>query len=320
MTVILHIGMPNAGSSAIQHRLWRNRQALEDAGAHYHAKPFEPRRVSSGNAKDLAQYLNPRKRAAGFSEPAFQRAFDKLLAPEDHPISIVSGEQLAGATPEMLARFRDEILRGRDIRIVAFIRDIYGHAHSCWMQQIKRQAYFESFERFCAERYTDPQCRAARRYHDAFGPERMRVIHYDSLEGDIFAAFLGAVGVSIPAEDSTPPINRSLSPAELGALRLCNRLHRNPDLSMRISDHLLAKRPDRPRAQVWSAQVAGRLEERYGADVAWVNARFFPGGDRLRVTAPVRRNGRGESRLEVWRDVVEGYLGLGTQPGLSTLP
>ena len=305
--VVLHIGMPNAGSSAVQYGLWRHRDELRSRGMHYYTGGKTPRLISSGNGKDLAAYLIPRRREPGFSEAAFEKTFAERFLSGD-AVSVISAEQLAGVQADRLEDFRRGLANGHEIQIVAFIRDLYGHARSCWMQQIKRHAYVHDFRRFMTDSYKDSQCGAALKFGRVFGFERVTVIHLNSLRTDLFQAFLGAIDVRARF-DPLPRVNRGLSPAEVGMLQLCNRLHRSGELSTLISDHLLRVRPDARRAPVWSSEIAADLQGRFQDRIGRVNARFFSG-------EPVLQVGGFASR----RMAPEGHEKLGTRRGERQSP
>ena len=283
----LHIGLPRVGSSAIQYCLAEQAQALSRRGVHYAVSAahstWQPNGVSSGNGLELARYLDPRRRPPGFDEAGFERDFWATYGSPDHPISVVSSEFLSAAAKPMLARFRDKVVAGPPVRVIAFVRDLYGHAFSTWAQMVKDQAYAKDFRTFTGEVYDNPQCRTVRAFRHAFGRENMRVIHYDSLEGGIFAAFLGALDVRLPGSDQTRRINRGLSGAELEIQLAFNRLHHNRRLSRTIADRFVARRPEAPAVRIWRQDVADHLERRFSEEVRQLNRAFFHGRQGLAI-------------------------------------
>ena len=94
--IALHIGLPRAGSSAIQYGLAEHAGALSRAGVHYATSSalasWQANGVSSGNGMALARYLDPRRRPEGFSEVDFERGFDATYLSPAHPVSLISSE------------------------------------------------------------------------------------------------------------------------------------------------------------------------------------------------------------------------------------
>lgn len=332
MTIVLHIGISKTGSSAIQYALAQHREALEARGLHYAVDGAvalaEKRLITSGNGALLARRLDPRRGV----EPASEALdFDDAFVSPRQPISLVSSEGLSSADPELLARFNTEVIAGREVRIVAFVRDLYGHALAAWMQRIKRHGYTGRFEHFCAKTYDIKKLISLDAYAAVFGRERMQVIHYDSVKGSVFHALLSALGV--PGEDlaAPPKVNRSLTRAETEVLIACNQIHKGMQgLSARISDHLIYKHPDRPTDEVRSERAEAMLGERFQADIDGINQRFFDGRAVLRVGGPKPSQAAPvEDREDVWADAVEA-LGQrlisveaerrALQPSLDTIP
>ena len=276
----LHIGLPRAGSSAIQYCLAERAEALARRGVHYAVPPratWQPNGVSSGNGLELARYLDPRRRAPDFHEARFERGFWATYASQDHPTALVSSEFLSAAAKPMLARFRDQVVADRPVRVIAVVRDLYGHAVSTWAQMVRDQAYAKDFRTFAEGVYDNPQCRAVRAFRRAFGREAVRVIHYDALEGGLFSAFLDALGVDLPGLDEAPRVNRGLSSAELEVQLAFNRLHRSRRLSRTIADRFVARRPEAPAGRIWRPDVVRLLEDRFADEVQQLNRAFFNG-------------------------------------------
>ncbi len=320
MTVVLHIGMPHAGSSTIQHGLWRYRRELAAEGLFYFTGGAEQPLISSGNGAALAEYLIPERQGEGFSPEAFERdGWRRYVSPE-HPISVISSESLAGARPRQLERFIDKLAGRQDVLIVAVMRDVYAHARSCWMQSVKRRLGVQDFEAFVQDEYKEIQCSVAVRYAKLFGVDRVRLLHFESLKGDLFGGFLEAIGVKARLEPP-PQVNRGLTAAELKVLRLCNRIHGSAYLGGRISDHLITRHPERTRADVWSPGAAKLLTQRCRSRVAKVNAVLF-GGEVMRVIGSEGRSAApppAEDELAIWGDVAEAVASAAVD-GLMALP
>lgn len=310
MTIVLHIGFTKTGSSALQYGFERNAAALARAGIHYAPGAVSALsaagHITSGNGGPLARYLVPSKRPAGYDPAAFPATFARIYLSSGLPTTLISSEALSLATPEMLVRFRDEVAGDRPLVVVALIRDLYGHARSAWMQGIKRHATVRSFDEFLARAERPPQVMQLRAYTEALGRETIRLLHYESVRADLFGAFLGALGATVPDIDtSLPAINRSLSPVEAEVLRACNAVHRDPALSRLVSDRLIERYPDRPTAAAVDPAHVARLAERYAEDLAWVNDTYFGGEPVLGIAGPARPAEADPVTTDaVWADVV----------------
>lgn len=310
----LHIGLPKTGSSAIQAYLRQNRQALSDTGVFYAPAPKEDDddwRISSGNGVRLARHLSgvSASELAGDSDPV--KGFARRFISGDHPLSLVSSEGLAGADRARLARFRAEGVGDRPVRVLALVRDVYGHAQSAWRQAIKRGGYDGDFASFCRDRYKVGQGVALSIWAHEFGAEAMEVIHYDSIAGDLIPQFLAAMGVSTPPAAPPPLVNRSLTINESAVLAACNRIHGGShDLARRLSDHLIYRHPERTGARIVDEAAAALIQERFAGEVADLNLRYFDGRDVLQAgpTERDRQDGDEPELAEIWRDIAEALL------------
>lgn len=311
----LHIGLPKTGSSAIQAYLRRNRQALSQLGLFYAPAPREEDddwRISSGNGVRLARHLNANSAAALVGDGDPVKGFARRFMSEDHPLSLVSSEVLAGADRAPLARFRAEGVGDRPVRVLALVRDVYGHARSTWLQTVKRGGYAGDFTAFCRDHYKVGQGTPLSVWAHEFGAEAMEVVHYDSIAGDLVPQFLAALGVTTPSAGPAPVVNRSLTVNEAAVLAECNRIHGGShELARRVSDHLIYRHPERTAARLVDETAAAVIEERFAGEVADLNARYFGGRHVLKAgpTDRDRQGGGGEPTLaEVWRDVAEALL------------
>ncbi len=301
--LVLHIGLPRAGSSAIQYCLAEQAKALSGVGLHYAtpaAASWQPNGVSSGNGMALARYLDPRRRPEGFSEADFERGFAAAYLSPGHAISLISSEFCSAASKSKLARFRQEVLGSRPVRVIAVVRDLYDHAFSTWSQMVKDQACARSFRDFAMHAYDNPQCRALNTFGKAFGYENLRVVHYNSCREGLFPAFLQALDVDLPDAEEAPRVNRGLTSAELEVQLTLNRLHRSKRLARSISNRLVGRRPDLPAANLWDQDVADHLASRFGEDVRWINRMVFADSQDLAVVGPRRADGARPSEPRSW--------------------
>lgn len=307
----LHIGLPKTGSSAIQAWLREHREALSQAGVFYAPDPKEEEgpawSITSGNAVRLGRQLSDTPEPAYADDP-LGNFVDRYVSPA-HPISLVSSEHIAGALPERLPRLRDS-LQGRPIRILVFVRDLYGHAFSLWHQMIKRSGFDGSFADFVRQNYHAPQYKILDAFEGVFGREALKVVHYDSNAHRLVPAFFEAMGLEPPADAAAPVVNRSLTPVEAEVLADCNRLHGGSrQLARRLSDYLIYKHPERATRPAFDAEVAASIAARGAAGVQAINERYFEGRPVLSAAPPAAEAASEETTPEaVWRDLVEALL------------
>jgi hypothetical protein len=308
----LHIGLPKTGSSAIQAWLREHRELLSQAGVFYAADPKEEGgpawSITSGNAVGLARQLSETPEPTYDPDPI--RSFSERYVSPDHAVSLVSSEILAAALPERLARLRDEGIGGRPVRVLALVRDHYGHAFSLWHQMIKRSGFAGSFSDFIRTAYGDPQSRVLKVFEGAFGRDAITLLHYDTVSDRLIPAVFEAMGLQPPAGAEAPVVNRSLTPVEAEVLAACNSMHGgSQQASRRLSDHLIYKHPDRATQPELDEEAAALIAARCGPSAAAINDRYFDGRPVLSAGPPKLTDAaKPASADEVWRDVAEALL------------
>lgn len=313
----LHVGPPKTGSSAIQAYLRARREALAARGVFY-GRPLKEEKADgavreAGNGFELGWWLQPLRRPERFSAEAFERGFRDAFVSAGHPVSLVSSELIAGAPAEALARLRDGPAGGVETGVIGFARDVYGHALSSWMHAIKHSGGVHDFETHCrSSLYEGPQAGAFAALAEAFGRERVRLVHYDTVKDDIVAGFFQALGVEPPPPTRAPLANRGLSPVELEVVSACNRLHANRDgLSLAISRHITSSRPGRAAPVPYNPRAAEILAGRFGEDVERINADFFGGAPVLGLGLEAARAVEEAPDVDagqVWHEAAEALL------------
>lgn len=311
MRIIMHIGLPKTGSSALQYSFDTNRDRLAKVGVHYAAQrtaaDAAPTGISSGNGGLLSLHIVKDERRPGADIAELPRLFDRTYVDPRCGISLISNEALARADTDGLRRFRDETVRDRDLMVIAYVRDLYGHARSSWMQGIKRGGYGEDLQAFVENKYGTPQTSALRRYHRVFG-DRLKVLHYDSNRKDIVPSFLNAAGLELgELQLGSPIINRSLSREEIDVMLEIHPLHKDRQFSQLLTDGLIARHPERQSFDEVDWSIVEDMKRRFSADVDWVNETFFGGQPVLKVepAAAAQNSPAHDLTASVWKDVVD---------------
>ncbi len=279
-TLLLHTGGAKTGTSALQNTLREGAGRLAAAGVTYAGAPRakSPAAITSGNAPSLSKAL-----AAGDAAGAL-RLMEGFLGGRAQ--GLASSETLEGLDARAWALLV-ELARGAGLhlRVVHVVRDPLPLLLSVYDQKVKRHGEARAVGDW-AQGHTLRVFGFLRRL-DALSREgalSLRVLRYEEARADLAGAVLGALGLPPRLLDGLPGegarVNRSLDGAEREVMRLVNAAL-GERVSRRLSDRLIAAAPDRRPEPPQDPGLAALLRERHGADVAWVNATFFPQGPGL---------------------------------------
>lgn len=215
--LILLLGYPKNGSSAIQVFLRKNADILQSHGICYplldpwELKAIETRGFGSGNGVFIVQAL---KRGS-----EYQPMFDRMSALSDDTV-VIATESFGQISKAQATPFLDWMKGlGVPVRLIAFSRDPFDMALSGYAQSVKAGRQTLTLEQACG-RFNDPQ----QRIRDVFQPEfDIEEYQFRDFRDDIIGAALGMIGpnLKIPRERSQPT-NRTLTREELGLLRELN--------------------------------------------------------------------------------------------------
>lgn len=142
--IILHIGLPKTGSSAIQAFLSRNVEALASQGISYpfpEAAPVVDSSVCSGNLMHVIQRRAAKDRFQGTVAERNGAYLDSVIgeaiSTSRAETILLSGEFLASwMTPAGITAL-EALSTSHQIIIVAFVRDVYDWHVSAWKQNVK---------------------------------------------------------------------------------------------------------------------------------------------------------------------------------------
>ncbi len=235
--LVLHLGIPKTGSSALQVFLARNHAALLARGVDYlRIGEFMlgvEGRISAGNGAYLARtMLSPDSPAHLPDTERYRAEFREAVARSTARIGIVSSELFIDARREALEALIAELGEdGITVRALYYIRQHDQFLTSSYMQQVKRHACTESPESYARIAYRQ---HPYLRYHSfyrhlcgIFGADNIlcRVYEGALTKGDgLFRDVLGAL--SIEAEGlafAVPDINTGLTPKDVAIMLLINR-------------------------------------------------------------------------------------------------
>lgn len=218
--VILHIGMPKTGTTAIQEFLAARRKELLDLGVVYPAVatnhgPFLCRCVEAGaDARQRERRRVKRRVTVGFEPEVERERLESILRSNPGETVVFSGEILSALEEEEVERLRALLEpSGARVRVLLYVREPLAYAASMMQQRLKNGKRLGR----------RPSCSNAdesfRKYAAVFGEENVEVRLFDRSrfpDGDVTGDILEAIGLepgAIPGgtDRDFRSVNRALS-------------------------------------------------------------------------------------------------------------
>jgi hypothetical protein len=288
-SVVLHIGIPKTGSSALQVFCAQNRQAMLAHSLDYfelgefalgtHGK------ISAGNGAHLARsFLRPKGPAYKPDREQQLAALDRHLSSSTCDTGLLSSEMFVFAEDAALNEFSQWLAaRGVELRFFYYIREQIEFLSSSYIQQVKRHACTETAEQYILRVYQKIGHIKYSKFFERLAafttPERILCRNYDdtrdSAHGvcDSFVATFGLDPARLVFGETN--VNVSLDLIETQIMLALNRFKPR----MRFSDLLVENAARKGRKTVdlshrlLSSETLQRLEAYYAAD----NSRFARG-------------------------------------------
>jgi hypothetical protein len=279
--LILHIGAPKTGTSAIQRFLASNIESFRLIGMDYlNAEPPRADLHTAGNGLPIFLYFEHAEADPKKLESWINGYFGTQRT------AIVSSELLSSIA---VAGWRQiiEACQAQNITtfVIYYVRNVYPFYISTYNQLVKHNSVTESFEEFvehnpvfnCADRLTF--------IADLIGVDRLTVAHYESEQKNICEHFLSVIS---PAADKANfefhigRVNRSLDVAELRLMRIANRYPKAhfpgelPNILISSDPNRCSEKPSRP-------EIIELLTRRHIHDVLEINTRYFGGRETLQI-------------------------------------
>ena len=276
--IVLHIGSTKTGTSSLQQYLTQNAKNLARQGVVY---PVAGRNAGGQIAQHNLCYEKQKVRVAnGAFKPEVGTWSEALAEIDQGPAAsgVISSEAFMNCRPHQVRSFR-EVLAGRDVRVVAYVRRQDLWLQSAWNQQARFGRCSLDFWDF----YTGVSKRGRGDYHgmllpwaEAFGEKCIFVRNFDALSAggivpDFFETFLPNVKV-VEANAGDERRNTKAGIKQLVAvstvLRVC-RERVGPDFMLASSSAIkiaeyFRDRPDEVTAfSVLSYEDACELRRRY---------------------------------------------------------
>ncbi len=285
--ILVHIGAPKTGSSAIQHICLNNRSLLREYGYYYPRHPIDVNGVSGGHGQlSSLLFSNKIDAAKKWIDKNYEQAAKKNLR------LIISAEGLYQNCGGL-----KKILSAEKAQIFGYFRNPIEAIVSNHNQGIKRSFYTDSLEETCKSILKDPVPKffSGRLFDDwiaAFGRQNVSIIPFDSsvfARGDVEFDFFIRMGLSEEeiAEFVKPhgKINTSYSPSAMKLKRILNHfLDKKRDKENSIIDELLQKYSadiDEPKPnseQLLGSDLYGNLHCFFDQDISWLKKNVFNEG------------------------------------------
>jgi hypothetical protein len=284
--LILHIGAPKCGSSAIQIHLALNRKALADAGVLVPSVDLDLTGLIEGHQIWFIEDLKSRTDAVEWLSDRLRALADHMDANGMHTL-ILSAENISGYP--WLANIFAEASVEFDIRVVLYIRRQDDYIISAWQQWGLKEC--DSFDS-----YIDKDKPILARWGEILTPWELTVGHKRILlrpfrrdmlhDGDVVADFFNALGLPRDGMMPVPQISNPSYDEHLGDLA-----HRIRDVFsgphdfrfFQVMETLLGVKGFKSRQSSHLMSLAERQEflARYEADNTALRDRYLPQfGDR----------------------------------------
>lgn len=289
--VILHIGAPKTGSSAIQNFLLESRSKLVEFGCLYPKHGKDINNVSGGHAElGLAIMNEEYDKAQALYESYLEEARSKKLT------LLLSSESFY-RHPEKLK----QLLGDQKIKIISFFRDPLDAIFSNYNQGVKRHFQTNTIETYCKNILLHRNIplntdESLERWKELFGKEHVTVIKYDKQHFEsvpIQEVFLENIGMEERALDHLKPdkieiINRSYATPQLEFKRVINYvLDQNDHKHNNALDRYLQKTSDEdlydhfPLASSLPKGIMSQLEEKFDSKINIDTSKVFSTQKRL---------------------------------------
>lgn len=284
--IILHIGIPKTGSSALQVYWARNQLALRTQSIEYFtAGDFSigaTGAISSGNGARLARCLAPNDSVIYLDDIKDQLSDLKDQISASHcQTGLLSSELFIDIEDGALRHFRNWIEeQSVKLRLFFFIRNQIDFLASSYVQQVKRHRYTGTPDEFARSAYnTIPYLNfdsLLQRAEDLVGPDNVICKVYDIANltpTGIYNAFTQSFQLN--ADTLTPVeenINPGLTPDLIGAMRVLNKFQPRMDLSDQL---LYESHTNYPQRNLFSQDVKNLISDYFEDSNTRIASRYF---------------------------------------------
>lgn len=284
--LILHIGCGKTGSSALQVWLNQNSNILRENGFNYPTFNMEIKddyQITSGNGTHLVNAVKNNSVNLFLSETAKYK--ERRI--------VFSSEAFQILDEKEIKELKDSAIEaGFEIKVIAYIRNLYEMAYSSYMQLVKRHGYTESLDFYLNRINTFQQFNVVDLWESIIG--QINVLHYDTESENLDLSFLKIIGLpkeKIPRMKRNR-VNRSLTLLESELLRsfsksVQNKFKINVDkISTYISDNLIKSSPEKETNIFYNEEVIEKLRSKFSSKIIEYNKKYFKNSNTLKISNP----------------------------------
>lgn len=278
--VVLHIGAPKTGSSALQNFFLKNREQLSSAGFYYPGHGSDANGISGGHSR-LGISLRDKQEA--LAEQIFSEYIEE--AKSQGQTLLLSAESFY-SFPEAVK----SLMSGLKCRVICFFRDPAEYVVSIYNQSVKRHYNTVKLETFCKRILSTEQHQASGlliyTWAEHFGLENISLLEYQkpkSADASLEKIFLSELGVGAQQqakfEYNTKPINRAYNESVLEFKRRLNYvIDKDSKPQNNKIDHILQAISDTQSADRIENVATQVLKDTY----ALLDAKFKGSNDKIR--------------------------------------
>lgn len=238
--IVIHIGLPKTGSSALQALLSRNEENLNRIGISYP----NPESTSVANCSgNLLHVMLSMASADGIVcnqqdlvRAYLARAVETSIDASACQTVLLSGEFISQWMSDDTVEWFQDLNKRHSVTIIAFVRDIYDQTISSWKQLVKVSSISTDLDEFVKARSL---VRNRTSFHYLAKISRIgldfRVINYDHHKATVFDSLLKKIGIETAGinfhRDDNRLFNPSISYRQAKMVALASQSSASPNLS-----------------------------------------------------------------------------------------
>ena len=284
-TLYLHAGGNKTGSSALQVFFQQYACALEQHGFAYknNSEVRHEYQITSGNGYALFELLVSTADNYCIND-AIMSYFGTCNC------AIISSEYMQHIDSSQIYRLLSAtFILGIQLELIYFVRSVIPFVCSAYDQVIKRHGEWRPIDDWIPELNTLDHIEFLKRVSGIVPSANIHVLNYDSVSEHLVDTMLQVLGIGdnmkTDAQHKQRRVNRSLTNHERNYLRDFNRRY-GGQFSEEISDRLIYSKPEYcSETPHISDHSVGILEEKFQADITWMNQTFLGERDGISISS-----------------------------------